>query len=326
MIMRKYLQKITITLIPAILMTICAITTAAAASIEFPDMQGHWAKPYVDSLVATGAITGFEDGLFHPGEFVTTQQFITILMRSQLGELETPEDDWSLPYIAAALQNGVIEGDDVRSSDQPMDRLSAVRYTHLFLSNIIDEQDAEHVSAAQQLTDISACRDCRVHLEQCYVKGIVTGRPGPTFDGDANLTRAEASIMIVKALDPSMRTPPIVYQDEEETLITADTVISILENNSKAILVDVRMQEEYDAAHIPGSIVIPLDKLMDPEVEKPFDHETHIIVYCKAGSRSKQAYDYLIGQGFEHVYSLGKIDNWPYEIEGDQIEEGDDNI
>ncbi|MCL2152935.1 MAG: S-layer homology domain-containing protein [Oscillospiraceae bacterium] len=312
--MKKYTQKLIIALILAVIAVSCVIAPTVALAIEFPDMQGHWAESYVNALAATGAIKGFEDGLFHPSEYVTTQEFITILIRNEYGEMEAPDDDWSLPYMAAALQKGVIEEADISSSDQPMDRLSAVRFTHFFLSNIKEEPDTQHVSVAEQLTDYSYCRECRVHLEQCYAKGIVIGKPGPTFDGDANLTRAEASIVIMKALNPSMRTPPLAYQDEEGLLITGETAVNIL-NNNNAILVDVRTQEEYDKQHIPGSVLVPVVDIINPEIEKPFDEEMYIIVYCSAGSRSRQAYNYLVEQGYKHVYNMGIIDNWPYVID-----------
>jgi len=184
-----------------------SIFTASSAGIEFPDMQGHWAKAYVDALVANGAVNGFPDGTFRPGELVTTNQFVTMLIRSQFGVQLPSDDDPAPPYMRTALQHGVIDGGDVDAANLPLDRISAARISHMFFS-ILGEADDSDTSVAEQLVDYSFCTSCRIHVEQVYTKGVMTGRPGFIFDGDATLTRAEAATIIMRLLDPALRIPP----------------------------------------------------------------------------------------------------------------------
>ena len=296
-------------------MVLQSVTPVFSAEIKFSDLQGHWSETYVNALVAADAISDSGDGLFKPDELITFGQFITIIMTSKYGKQDLSGDDLISPYLEIALKDGIIDQNSLPTANTPMDRLSAIMLSHLFLTNVMQEEDSEYYSAAEQLVDYDFCPSCRAHLEQCYAKGIVVGRPGSVFDGEAKLTKAEACTIIAKTINLSLRTPPIGFQDEENSLITPEAAVNLLKNHPKAILLDVRSQEEYDKSHISGSVLMTLDEITDPDGEK-FDKDSHIIVYCSAGSRSRRAYNYFIEQGYKNVYNLGGIlDTWPYSIE-----------
>lgn len=82
-------------------------------------------------------------------------------------------------------------------------------------------------------------------------------------------------------------------------------------------MLDVRTIEEYQAGHIPGATLIPLDELGARYMELPQD-ET-IVVYCRSGNRSLQAVYLLENSGFVRVHSMDRgINNWiqnGYEVE-----------
>jgi rhodanese-related sulfurtransferase/rubrerythrin len=74
-------------------------------------------------------------------------------------------------------------------------------------------------------------------------------------------------------------------------------------------LVDVRQAKEYEAAHLPGAIFMPLATLPDRVHELAKD--TLTIAYCAVGGRSRAASQYLAGQGFTDVYNMaGGIKAW----------------
>ncbi len=76
-----------------------------------------------------------------------------------------------------------------------------------------------------------------------------------------------------------------------------------------AFVLDVRTQEEWNAGHIPGATLIPLDQLSSRVGELPEDQE--IVIYCRSGNRSAQALDLLTGVGFSEIYSMdGGINDW----------------
>lgn len=85
------------------------------------------------------------------------------------------------------------------------------------------------------------------------------------------------------------------------------------ENN--AIILDVREDYEYKEGHIKGCLHIPLHMLEDHACEALEDFHQPIYVYCRAGVRSKVGCHILESQGYDKVYNLGAISDWPEELE-----------
>lgn len=298
-----------------LVLTLCFQTTVFAA-VAFPDTENHWGKPFIDALSEKGAVSGMGDGLFHPDDLVNLKQFVTIIISSQFGNQELVNEDWASGFMKLAVEKGILLAEDLENPDLAITRLTAVRICHESLLNIFNENDEQDTSAApRDLIDFNSCRTCRVHVEQVYAKGIINGRPGCIFDGNAKLTRAEACTIIMKMIDASLRNPPAPNTDEQITLISSDSVQNILNTDETALLVDVRDKQEYDLVHISGSICVPVDTIIDSNAEQFPDKNVTIVVYCQKGSRSLLAYNFLLEQGYTNVYTLGGIDNWKFDFE-----------
>lgn len=81
--------------------------------------------------------------------------------------------------------------------------------------------------------------------------------------------------------------------------------------NNGAILVDVRTEEEYNEDHIEGAKLLTLDTISEETAKSVIgDTDKYVIVYCKSGKRSNEAYTLLKGLGYKNVYDLGAISNW----------------
>jgi rhodanese-related sulfurtransferase len=88
----------------------------------------------------------------------------------------------------------------------------------------------------------------------------------------------------------------------------------MMEQKDGHVVVDVRRQEEYDAGHIPGAILLPNESIgTEPPKELP-DREQIILIYCRSGNRSKQASQKLADMGYTNIYEFGGINTWPGEI------------
>ena len=80
------------------------------------------------------------------------------------------------------------------------------------------------------------------------------------------------------------------------------------------VILDARLQSEYDEGHIPGAILIPYDKIADrAEKELPGKNQL-ILVYCRSGRRSKNAAEELVKLGYTNIKEFGGIIDWKYEI------------
>ena len=81
-----------------------------------------------------------------------------------------------------------------------------------------------------------------------------------------------------------------------------------------ALLLDVRQLEEFTAIHAPDAKLIPLGEL--PARLGELDASKEIVVYCRTGSRSASAVEFLIEAGFPRVWNLkGGIHGWSNEVD-----------
>lgn len=101
--------------------------------------------------------------------------------------------------------------------------------------------------------------------------------------------------------------------------ITPKDALELLKGEKKAILIDVRTEEEFRIIRIPGSILIPDYEIRDKIVNVVPDKDTPIILYCRTGNRSAKAAKTLADMGYTKVFDLGGILDWPYDTEGDEI-------
>lgn len=85
-------------------------------------------------------------------------------------------------------------------------------------------------------------------------------------------------------------------------------------NTPDAVLLDVRTSQEYRSGHIPGSINLPLQDLDNAE-EIIENIDNPIYVYCRSGSRSRQAAAVLNDMGYSNVYNIGGIAGYSGEVE-----------
>ncbi len=74
-------------------------------------------------------------------------------------------------------------------------------------------------------------------------------------------------------------------------------------------LLDVREQDEWDSAHVPGSVHIPLGDL--PARYGELDPDLRVLVICHSGARSARATQWLTeAAGFDAVNLDGGIVAW----------------
>ena len=97
--------------------------------------------------------------------------------------------------------------------------------------------------------------------------------------------------------------------------ITAEEAKEIMDSEEGYIILDVREQDEYDAGHIPGAILIPYTQIAEKAEEVLTDKDQLILVYCRSGRRSKLAAEALVKLGYTNIKEFGGIIDWPYEVE-----------
>ena len=95
--------------------------------------------------------------------------------------------------------------------------------------------------------------------------------------------------------------------------VSMQEAINMMNTQAGYIILDVRTQEEYETAHIPGAVCVPNESIgTTPPVQLP-DKSQLILVYCRSGNRSKQASEKLAKMGYTNVVEFGGIRDWPGE-------------
>ncbi len=96
----------------------------------------------------------------------------------------------------------------------------------------------------------------------------------------------------------------------ESGKVTCAQMKTIMKGDNNPRLFDVRTAEEYKEGHIDKAENIPYDVIVDTiSKDDSIGNETPIIVYCKSGNRSGQAYNSLKVAGYKNVYDLGAMSN-----------------
>ncbi|MEQ9553806.1 MAG: S-layer homology domain-containing protein [Coleofasciculus sp. G3-WIS-01] len=84
----------------------------------FPDIQNHWAKPFIEGLLNKGLISGFGDGTFKPNEKMTRAQYAALLVKAFDPEpkreaknfLDVSDKSWAKDVIQKAYRGEFLSG------------------------------------------------------------------------------------------------------------------------------------------------------------------------------------------------------------------------
>jgi adenylyltransferase/sulfurtransferase len=86
--------------------------------------------------------------------------------------------------------------------------------------------------------------------------------------------------------------------------VTPSELMQRLAAHDNLVLVDVRQPEELQGplGALPGAVNIPLPDLPDRFQEIPQDKD--VVLICRTGNRSAQAYAFLARHGYTRLYNL----------------------
>jgi len=97
--------------------------------------------------------------------------------------------------------------------------------------------------------------------------------------------------------------PAPQFGDSAPTISQQD-FLALADESQPLLVLDVRTPEEFAAAHVPGAINIPHDKLAARIDELTGASDQVIVVYCRSGRRSALALTTLHDAGFKNLRHL----------------------
>ena len=180
--------------------------TPAVIKPSFDDMIGHWAKSAVDSLVNKGVLNGKEEGKFCPEDYVTREEFVTMIVKAfdlkkegtaQFNDISS--DRWSYPYISVANALGIVMG----NNDMFMPSLNITRQDMaVIIYRTLQQQGFEPTRGNVDVlfSDYEEISDyAKNSVTMLYYNNLISG-DGENFNPHSNATRAEAAQLIYNVL------------------------------------------------------------------------------------------------------------------------------
>jgi len=85
----------------------------------FADLDGYeWAEESINKLASSGIVNGRDEKTFAPGDFVTREEAIKMIILTfdmldngaEADFDDVAKSDWSYPYVASGAENGIING------------------------------------------------------------------------------------------------------------------------------------------------------------------------------------------------------------------------
>lgn len=100
----------------------------------------------------------------------------------------------------------------------------------------------------------------------------------------------------------------------KKNVISHEKYQVMITNHIPHILLDVRRTEEYNDKHIVGASLLSLHNI-ERDIERLYpDKGATYILYCRSGIRSQDALKLMMHLGYKHVYDLGGIIDYPYDV------------
>ena len=96
--------------------------------------------------------------------------------------------------------------------------------------------------------------------------------------------------------------------------ITMNEAVTMMEQETDYLILDVRRPDEFAAGHIPNAINVPNETIGTEDIPELPDKDQLIMVYCRSGRRSKEASDKLVKLGYTNIVEFGGILDYTGEI------------
>ncbi len=169
-----------------------------AEAASFSDIEGHWAKDYIEWSAANNIFTGYEDGTFKPDKKITRSEYVTIISKFKgldnypdtLNYYDVKADDWFYVYLNDLVNTGLLknnstfQGQSLITRDEAFGLLGQLFPNYTPTSNLTFNDNA----SIKRAEDILVLKDM----------GIIQGDDYNYLNPAKPLSRAEAATILYK--------------------------------------------------------------------------------------------------------------------------------
>lgn len=176
---------------------------------NFSDMGKHWADVTVGKLVELGVIAGYDDGTFKPDDTISRAEFVKITrtaLKLDLVEGNSFKDTtnhWAKNDVHTLVTKGGIDKSEYGSNFEPNKDITRIEMAKMIVRSIGLTEKAKELAGVktQFVDDNSIPRADKGYIIIASKNEIINGYPDKTFKPNGKATRAEASQMMLNALE-----------------------------------------------------------------------------------------------------------------------------
>lgn len=187
--------------------------TPAEPDVEkapFNDVENiAWAKDYINTLYKEGVISGDGDGKFHPNRQVTREEFLKMLIEALKIDVASKEaaefDDcdanaWYYPYVQIASSNKITKG--INRKNFGIGQNITRQDMAVLLSKALAVKNVTAIESDYVFDDDNKIGDyAKSDVSKMYSLGMISGMGNGTFAPQEFTTRAQAAVIIGRALE-----------------------------------------------------------------------------------------------------------------------------
>lgn len=200
------MRKNILWLMPFLMALVFTLPMQAFAA-SYTDISGHWAKEDVTDASGLGIFRGYTDGGFHPEDQMTRAEFVTALVRAlnvesnskaSIDFQDVKPGDWFYGNVEKAIQAGFIQNGDYVGAFQPNQAISRGEIARMIARTVAPYANVPAVK--KTFKDVQVADPFAPYVEQAAGYGIISGYNDGTFRPDQGATRAEAAVLVVRAM------------------------------------------------------------------------------------------------------------------------------
>ena len=205
------------------------------AAPAFSDVtEANWHYEFVMKMVEAGAVKGYEDGTFKPGNTVTWGEALKMVMAEKYGEQAPVEGGtWASGYIAKAVEEKLIDAEVEQNKN--ITRLEVCQ----LLAKTLGVAASEAESTFPDTTD--------GYVVALAELGVINGDAEGNFNPDNELTRAELCKILASVPEAAEPTEPAEPSEPAEDAAYVETEITI----------DVPEQDKVPAHTMTAIVTVP---------------------------------------------------------------------
>lgn len=175
--------------------------------IAFRDLDNYgWAVHQIRALYAAGVINGVSEYEFAPGDMVTREQFVKMLVEAfnltgsaKINFTDANENEWYYPYLQTAFANKIVNGvsETEFGVGQPITReqMATMVYRVIVSLEIPMDEAISHFDDDADISDFA-----KIAVGSMAANGIINGVGNNLFAPLENAERAAAAVLIYNVM------------------------------------------------------------------------------------------------------------------------------